>query len=371
MGADFFDSLVTHDAPTAARDTATTLLALGSYGDTDSLSTWWWTDPLDDADEPTLTKAGSADVASPSFVCWHPTLPLLYAVSETPFGHVLAFDVGPDGALTERESLASGGGEPCWVICDPIGSALLVANYDLTRRASSMAVIQLADDGSFTGDATVLRHGGFGPVADRQEASHMHQVVPTAYGTVLATDLGSDRLVEYMVDRAAVTAVGRIELPPGTGPRHVVVSSDSTTGFVTGELDGTVTVIRRSDGHWAAAEQVRCSGAAAAGRDVPWDRIYPSHLALVDLDRYLLVANRGVNTLAVLDVSDGLAVVSESPVAAWPRHFASVDDAILVASQRGDVVEAHRFDPQSATLTPLGVLADVATASCVAPSPLR
>ncbi|MEO7126178.1 MAG: beta-propeller fold lactonase family protein [Nakamurella sp.] len=345
-----------------------TLVAIGSYGETAGLSTWWWDGGVD------FTAVGTADIAAPSFACWHPTLPLLYAVSEVVDGSITALAVADDGSLEPVASVATGGSEPCWVVCDPAGTALLAANYDVERGQSSMAVIRLAADGSFTGDVTIVRHSGSGPVEDRQKASHIHQVVPTPHGTVLASDLGADQLTEYEVSSRGVTDVGRTAMPAGSGPRHMALSSDGSTGFVTGELDGTITVIRRSAGGlWVAAEQVpttRLHIAYAA------DAMLPSQVRLAGGDRWLLVANRGTSTLAALSVSDGLRIVSEISVTEWPRHFtvarASVSDAagstvaIVVAGQRGGTIEALNLDTETGELEQLGAIAEVPQATCVA-----
>lgn len=352
-----------------------TLVAIGSYGQTDGLSTWWWDGGAE------LTAAGTADVAAPSFVCWHPTKPLLYAVSELGKGMVTALAVAEDGSLEPVATIATHGAEPCWVVCDPVGAALLVANYDVEHGYSSMAVIRLADDGTFDGDVTVVLHAGSGPVDARQASSHIHQVVPTPHGTVLASDLGADELTEYEVTSRGVIEVGRTAMPAGSGPRHIALSSDGSTGFVSGELDGTITVIRRAAGGlWVAAEQMPTSASDTVGTaddtGVPSDRVQPSHVRLAGRDRWLLVANRGTNTLAALEVSDGLRVAAEVPVTAWPRHFAvstSTDlgstesgVTVLVAGQHGDTIEALTLDVKTGALGPLGVAAAVPSASCVA-----
>jgi 6-phosphogluconolactonase (cycloisomerase 2 family) len=325
------------------------LLATGSYQRSQSLATWWWDGEL------AVDAAGSADVDSPSFVCWHPALPLAYAVSEVDEGYVTVVSVGDDGALTTAGTVPTGGAEPCWVTVDPAGAALLVANY----ASGSMAVIRLDGDGMPTGGPVVVDHSGSGPVAGRQDGPHVHQVVPTADGNVLASDLGTDELVEYRIDPGEVVEVGRIEMPAGMGPRHMAIAADAVTGFVTGELDATVTTIRRS----AVDGQAPCSQDGS----VPTGAVHPSQIALADGDRWLVVANRGPNTLAVLDVSHGLSIVSETPVGDGPRYFTMDGDRILVACRLAGAVELHRLDGASGQVTRVGALsAPIEAVSCVA-----
>jgi 6-phosphogluconolactonase (cycloisomerase 2 family) len=285
---------------------------------------------------------------------------------------VTVLSVADDGTLTLRGTVPSGGAEPCWVVSDPLGGALLVANYDVDLGHSSMTVIQLGDDGLFTGDTTIVRSAGSGPVPGRQDASHVHQVVPTPYGTVLASDLGADRLVEYEVGPRGVAESERVAMPAGSGPRHIALASDGRAAFVAGELDGTITVIRRQTGEpWAAGEQVPTTGLGTA------DAASPSQVTLACGDRWLLVANRGPNTLAALDVSDDLRIVAEVPVAAGPRYFTAVAAAeiapdsctVLLAGKQAGAVEALRLDAESGALKSLGTVIDVPGASCVAVRP--
>lgn len=342
--------------------TGTSLIAIGSYGEKDALTTWWW-DGVG-----ALERAGAADVAAPSYVAWHPRLPVLYAVSELPTGFVTAFSVSPTGTLERIGAVETEGAEPCFAACDAAGSILTIANYDIERGKTGMTAIGLDASGAFSGKTAVVRHTGSGPVADRQQVAHVHQTLPTPQGTVLATDLGADTVTEYRVSRGGATALAEVAMPAGSGPRHLALDAGGRVGYVAGELDATVTVIRRGarDG-WTVGESVPATS-AAAGAGVPAGRVYPSHVALAG--RWLLVANRGTNTLAALDVSQGLSIASEAAVTAWPRHFTVTGvtggPVVLVAGQHGNVVQALALDPATGALTDRGTVAEIPAASCVA-----
>jgi 6-phosphogluconolactonase (cycloisomerase 2 family) len=417
-----------------------TLLAIGGYTPDDApagdgaagLSTWWWDGGT------SVVPAGSADLPSPSFACWHPTLPVLYAVSELDIGMVTALAVSADGALTPVASAPTGGSQPCGVTVDPTGRTALIANYG----SGSAAMVALDERGTPIGDPVVMQHHGSGPVAERQGGPHVHQLVPTERGTVLASDLGTDRIVEYRIDAPTgstsparqVIEMGSIAMPAGSGPRHIALATGGWTGpdsrggaggvlgYVTGELDGTVTTIRRERrrneagpsprsgrpaersaertighrerrrseagpsprsgrpaersaertiGHpagdrWTVTDQVRCSGRPGA---------QPSHLDLAGDGRWLLVANRGPDTIAVLDVAAGLRIRHEVPTGATPRHFAVAGDRVLVACQGSDEVDVLALDAVDGALTRVGPLSAPGrgrpwrTPSCVALRP--
>lgn len=67
---------------------------------------------------------------------------------------------------------------------------------------------------------------GLGPIKDRQEGSHPHQIYPHPSGTqLLVPDLGSDKVWILVKDPESKSwkVNGSIPTPPGSGPRHIAV----------------------------------------------------------------------------------------------------------------------------------------------------
>ncbi len=261
-----------------------------------------------------------AAVDSPSFLAWHPTLPLVYAVAEHA-GRLVT--LRHDGALSVVDDRLTGGTETCHVAVSPDERWVATANYG----DGSLSVFALGDDGIPRAEPQVLRHSGSGPVADRQEGPHCHQV--TFDGTLLTvTDLGADRIHRYVCDGTAWVAApaGDVVLAPGTGPRHQVVDGDLR--HVVGELDGRVTSYRvdAATGQWTEL---------GTARTTSYDGIsYPSHVVLHG--GHLYVGNRGADTISVLLLEDDRPVFVGEVVTGgtWPRHFAVVGDRIVVANER-------------------------------------
>lgn len=74
-----------------------------------------------------------------------------------------------------------------------------------------------------------LAFPGVGPDADRQEASHPHQVAPHPSGKeLLIPDLGSDKIwrLEKEEESGSWKVAGEIAAKPGYGPRHLVVKGE-------------------------------------------------------------------------------------------------------------------------------------------------
>lgn len=65
------------------------------------------------------------------------------------------------------------------------------------------------------------------PNVKRQEASHAHHVVEGRNGILYVSDLGNDRI--WIVKREGESGLaikGYLQAPPGTGPRHSLISKD-------------------------------------------------------------------------------------------------------------------------------------------------
>lgn len=340
------------------------MLAVGGYHSS-GVSTWLRTS--DDASSRPWTAGARTELAAASFVAWHPHQPVLYAVSEVDDGQIAAFRVAPSGEMTLFSQMSTGGAGPCFVLVSPAADAVVVANYG----GGSLAAIELAADGALTGRPVVVAHHGSGPVAGRQERPHVHHVVATAAGTVLATDLGTDSLVEYQLRRGMLVEVGRTAMPAGSGPRHIALTASGTTGFVVGELDGTVTEIARQSGPAGQHSMWVCGATYPSSQKQTNSPLHPSHLQLVNGDRFLLIANRGPNTLALLQVSDGLRCVAEVDTAANPRHFVATSDTVVVAGQDAGRVVRHKFSAHSASLTEAEPLLSIEAPTCVALAPTQ
>jgi len=259
----------------------------------------------------------------------------VYAVAEHA-GRLVTVRREDDG-FTVLDDRPTGGTETCHVAVSPDQRWLATANYG----DGSLSAFPLGTDGVPTADAQVHKHSGSGPVADRQDGPHCHQV--TFDGMLLTvTDLGADRIRRYVLDGGTWVAapVGDVVLTAGMGPRHQVIDGDLR--HVVGELGGHVTSYRVDAGTGAWTE-------VGTARTTSYDGIsFPSHIVLHD--GHLYIGNRGADTVGVLRVDDGVPVFVGEIVTGgtWPRHFALVDDRILVANERSHdvtVLELVAGDP--------------------------
>nr|WP_296071048.1 lactonase family protein [uncultured Actinoplanes sp.] len=261
----------------------------------------------------------------------------LYAVNETDDGTVSSFD---RETLAVRSTVSTGGVWPCHLAYHPDGY-VLVANYG----SGSVAVHPVAE-GALRPYTSLVVHRGSGPRVDRQEGPHAHQIVVAPDGTVTVVDLGIDRLVHYRLAGGELTEIGFTALPPGTGPRHVVVHP-SGRQYLVGELSSEVLTL---DGGRVIASAPATS---FTGENLP---------GAIRLDGDLLyVTNRGADTIAVFDLS--LNRLAEVPCGgAWPRDLAVGDGLLHVANQHSDTVVTFTAGPRPA---PTGQVVRTGSPACV------
>jgi 6-phosphogluconolactonase len=312
-----------------------TLLAVGCYTNRSDRAIH-----VLDATDPTapLTEiAHAGGIEHASFLAAHPTAPVLYAVSETTGpdgGAVVALALGADGEPAEIDRVPSHGGAPCHVSVDADGSHVYVANY----VTGDVAAHRLLPDGTFGDLLAVHHHEGSGPTA-RQEGPHAHCIVPGPDGRrVYAADLGTDRVYRYVHTGDGFDLEGVTDLPPGSGPRHVVFHPDGTTAFVLCELDSTINAFDVDDGNLTPIASVPTLPAGFDGASIAAEvRVHPD-------GRHVYASNRGHDSIAVLawDAEqrrlDALAHVPSG--GRTPRNFVLHPDGehLIVAHQDSDSI---------------------------------
>jgi 6-phosphogluconolactonase len=312
-----------------------------------------------------------AAARNPSYLATSASGEHVYAVHETstfddqPGGGVTAYARDPGtGRLTALNARATHGDSPCHVTLDRSGRFVINANYGVD--VGSVTVHRIEPDGRL-GDLTDhVEHAGSGPDPVRQANSHVHMIASDPVtGDILVSDLGSDAIFVYALDRdgrlAAKTSVN-LGAVPGAGPRHLAFHPDGRHLFVVNELDSTVCAKRREDDHFVLADRVPSRAAGAAGQNLAGAiRVTPS-------GRHVLVSNRGDDSLAVFrfdpDASALSAVGITSDVGECPRDFIVTPDGrnVIVAGQDNDRLASYRFDDEAGALRLLH--------SAVAPTPV-
>jgi 6-phosphogluconolactonase (cycloisomerase 2 family) len=314
-----------------------------------------------------LRKVGEAPGADSSFLVADRARDRLYACNELTEQTVTSYAIESDGALRELNSQPTGGALPCHLLLHPAGY-LLTANYG----AGSVAVHPVRPDGSLGERTDLVQHEGHGQDPDRQAGPHAHQVKLIS-GVIAVVDLGLDQIIGYRLEpdtgklTRVTTPLG--ETQPGAGPRHLT-AHPSGRWYVADELGSTVSVFEPDFGLGTLRLASSVPASHADTSSSPDQRNYPAGIALSADGRFLYLSNRGADTIATFSVGENgeLTRLAEIPCGGnWPRHFAIVDDLLLVANERSHAVTGFQVDPGTAALTPLGVLAEIGSPTCVLP----
>lgn len=313
-----------------------------------------------------LDASGRIDVVDkcgvddPSFVVVHPRLPLAYVVNETPGrnGGVSVVELAGN-RLIARQRVDSRGQLPCHLALLDDASALAVVHYG----CGTVAVFQLDHDGALRRARHTVRHAGRSVDSRRQTSAHPHCVVIRG-ASAYVTDLGQDCIVQYRADSLSVRS--RCAIHAGAGPRHLCLDEARMVGWLSNELDNTVSRLAiESDGSLREIDWVS---------SLPVDftlRSATSEIARHPNGRSLYVGNRGHDSIAWYSIDGAGALSLRGTVATQgrhPRHFALTDDGgtLMVANRDSDNLVSFAID--AATGEPIAAAAPfggVPTPMCV------
>lgn len=378
---DAFSSAVHADEPTAGR-----FVWFGTYSGGPANSEGIYVSRFDAAEGKLTPPVLAAVAKNPSFLAVHPTLPVLYAVSEVadangkPTGAVLAFAIDEaTGKLTPKNHQSSGGKGPCHVSVDRTGRALLAANYG----SGSVVCLGITGDGSLEpavagSPGGFIQHEGKGPNPKRQEGPHGHSIYPSADGRfAVACDLGLDKVFVHTLDigKATLTPHSFGSTPPGAGPRHFAFHPGGRHGYSVNELDRTVTAFVFDPQAGTLAPFQTLSTLPADVTDT--QGFSTAEIVAHPGGRFLYASNRGHDSIAMYAIDEAtgrLTFLGVEPIrGTTPRNF-TIDPTgkfLFAAGQNSHSVTGFAIDAETGRLSFTGQSLDVPSPVCIRfrPSP--
>lgn len=333
-----------------------------------------------------------AQAHSPTWMVMHPQRHTLYAVHEW-FGYlgkrhnagqqgsVSAYAVDPQtGALTLRNTVASGGAAPVYLSLDARGDFAFVANY----ASGTLAVLPIRDDGSL-GEATQVHHDTGAVGAARassappgsfaisgHEAPHAHMILPDpAHRFVFSTDLGQDRIYSHRFDARTERLTPNpaqpfVSLPTGDGPRHFTFHPNQRWFYSIEEEASTITFFDydRLSGVLGKKQQIASLPPGFAGTN------FAAEIAISPNGSALYALNRLHNSICVfsIDARGELQFVADTPTRGdYPRSFAMdpTGSFLYVCNQMSDNLTTFRIDPLSQQLAFMGHYTAAPSPACL------
>ena len=308
-------------------------------------------------------------VKNPSFLAVHPTLPVVYGVSEIadlndkPTGGIISFIVDMhSGQLTQQSVQPSQGKGPCHLSVDATGKSLLAANYG----SGSVICLGITDDGSLLPPVATkqdkpggfIQHVGTGPNKSRQRAPHGHSMNATTTGKfAISCDLGADKVFVHKLDvsAAVITPHNSASTQPGGGPRHFALHPRLPFGYTNNELDMTVTAF-----HFDAAEgRLQKIHSVSTIPDSVHERtgFSTAEIAIHPSGKFLYVSNRGHDSIALFGINEQsgkLSLKSVEPTRCQtPRHFAIAPggERLYAAGQASGTITAFTINSETGKLS--------------------
>lgn len=295
---------------------------------------------------------------NPTYLTLSADSQILYAAVEVAEGGAIAaYRRDGDGLAALGTPQLTGGTRSCHVSVHPDGYVLSADYGD-----GSLAVHPIGGDGEPGERTDLVRLTGSGPDPDRQEAPHAHMIMPTPDGRyILAIDLGTDSIYRYTLDGGRLREDAVVHVHSGAGPRHLAFHPTRPYAYIANELDSTVSVLDLDE--FNVTSHVPSSPADGDGPS------QPSAIRVSPDGRFCYVANRGVDTIAVLPIAaDGATLRFDTTVPCGgehPRDMTLNGDFLYSANQFSNTVTQFRVDATTGVPAPIGEPVETPAPACL------
>ncbi len=290
-----------------------------------------------------------AEVGSPTYLDTNEDKSIIYTiVNENDEGGIASLVKQADGTYTRKDQVMAAGAPPCYVAYDKNRELVYTANY----HKGEVAVYKTDAEGNLE-LTDVDAHSG-SSVHENQDAPHAHYTNLTPDEKyMVACDLGTDEVYTYEVSaEGKLTEVARLEVAPGTGPRHLVFHPTLDIAYIFGELSSDVVVVSydADTGKFEILQTIST---------IPADHTSFNGGAAIRISsdgKFVYASNRGHDSLAIFETdTDGkLTLVNYTPTEGeTPRDF-NLDPSekyIIVGHQDSDNLTLFERNAEDGTLT--------------------
>ncbi len=305
--------------------------------------------------------------ANPSWLTLSADQRRLFAVNENGpgqrdlVGRVSSFAVDPKSRqLSPINQVQSLGNEPTHSSLSADGRYLFVSNYSVAEDpGGSLAVLPVDAGGRLSPPVQLSSHPASRINPERQRSAHVHSTVSSPDGQyVFSNDLGADRVFVYRYEPKAhpehpliAATPASVQLPPGSGPRHLLFGADGKHAYLSMEMSAQVAVFDYQAGQLTQRQLVDL----AAGQPAANKAAAALHASRDG--KFLYVSNRGAaNELLVFAIDPVSGELKElqrrSVEGDHPREFSldPSEEFVLVANQKSNQIVVIERDRQTGLL---------------------
>lgn len=275
-------------------------------------------------DGKTLTPVFTdTETENPSFIAFHPTLPLVYAGCENEQSADICVYKLENRRLDLIQSIAFEGRGLCRVAVSPNGRTLAGACYS----SGHLLLARLDSEGALVSSRSkILNKPSL--AHERQDSPRMHDCGFTNGGLTAAVDFGAD-IVNLVTREGKKT--GAAAFPPGEGPRHIAFHPTAPFAYIITELGSRVYAYHFDD----SAAELRNIATYPTIPDGFTGEAYGAELCFTPDGKYLYTSTRRSDNFSVFQVDPGTGELTKTCdfpcFGREPRHFSISQDGSLLA----------------------------------------
>ncbi|MCH3905380.1 MAG: lactonase family protein [Lactobacillus sp.] len=268
---------------------------------------------------------------------------LLFAIKRLPDqGGVACYSLINGKILSQQ---LEAGASPAYLQVDPEQQLLFMANYHSGR----IAVYHYDLQGQLSLQAETIRRGS--SIRPEQTAAHPHFFGETPFNNLVCCDLGTDSLAFYQLQNDQLVPSADLQLPAGSGPRHLVFDRQYQRIYIACELASQVQVVNYEQNGAVLSLGPRYATTAASFHD----HNGAAAIRISRDGRFLYVSNRGENSLVVFKITPtGLELIQRiSTFGSFPRDFNwdSQQQFVIAANQTSNNAAVYRRNAETGLLS--------------------
>jgi 6-phosphogluconolactonase len=318
----------------------TKTLYVGSYTKTDSKGIYQFS--FDCATGILKDKKLSYPVENPTFIVAHPTKDILYSISklnkyqQTANGAVTAFKIGKKKELIKLSEHKTNGKSPCHLAYNDTTKQLFVSNY----QGGTLSIHPTDTNGNLLEASQIIDFNSTTTKAHTHAAKYRNK-------ELFVADLGVNTVTHYALKKGKYECLQNIPFKENSGPRHLELTEDGRFIYVINEYASSISVLEKKGRKYKIKQDISTLVPGFKDKNTAAD----IHLSADE--KYVYGTNRGENTLVVFerDLKKGTLtkIQSVGTRGECPRNFTfdPTGKYLLIANKISNSIAVFDVDKKS------------------------